>query len=52
MIDYEKLAESIEETREALRAMVAGLVDDGFTDEQARQIVVAIMIHEPEESDE
>ena len=37
------LADSIEEMREVLRAMVAGLIADGFTEEQAREIVVSII---------
>lgn len=53
MIDFDELAASIETMREAFRAMVAGLVADGFTDEQARAIVVAIMTNKVEEgSDE
>lgn len=43
MINYEELATAVDEMREALRVMVAGIVADGFTDEQAREIVVAIM---------
>jgi uncharacterized membrane protein YebE (DUF533 family) len=41
-MDYEKLAQALEEVRETLRAMVAGLVADGFTDEQARSIIVSM----------
>jgi uncharacterized membrane protein YebE (DUF533 family) len=41
-IDYEELAASVEAMREIYRAMVAALVADGFTDEQARALIVAI----------
>lgn len=49
MIDYEELAANIANMREAFRAMVAGLVDDGFTEEQARALIVAIMTNRVEE---
>lgn len=39
---YELLARGVDEIREMVRAVVAALVDDGFTDEQAREIVTAI----------
>lgn len=39
--DYEGLAESVEQLREVVAAMVAGLVADGFTDREARQIIAA-----------
>lgn len=41
-IDFEELAESIDSMREIFRAMVAGLMEDGFTEEQARALVVEI----------
>lgn len=41
-IDFEQLATGVEEMREATRAMVAGLVEDGFSDEQAREIVTGL----------
>ncbi len=41
-IDYEELAGSIDQMREIFRAMVAGLMEDGFTEEQARALVVEI----------
>lgn len=41
--DFEELAEGINHMREFIQAMVAGLVSDGFSKTQARQIVVAIM---------
>ena len=41
--DIENLADSIDNVREALGAMVAALVADGFTDEQAREIVTSLM---------
>lgn len=42
MIDYEQLAQGIEEAREAIRALVAGLREDGFTDREARAIAAGI----------
>jgi len=48
-IDYEGLANSVEEMREIFRAMVAGLVADGFTEEQARALVVEITTRQVEE---
>ena len=42
MNQYEELAKALDEIREMLRATVAGLVADGFTDEQARELVVAL----------
>lgn len=41
-IDYEALATGIGEMREAVGAMVAGLMADGFTDEQARDITAGL----------
>lgn len=52
MIDYEELAASIDAMREAFRATVTGLVADGFTDEQARALVVAIFTNRPSEEGE
>jgi uncharacterized membrane protein YebE (DUF533 family) len=43
MTDYEELARSVENMREIFRAMVAGLIADGFTDEQARALVVSMV---------
>ncbi len=51
-LDYEELAAAVAGMREALRAMVAGLVADGFSDEQARQLVVAMYTRETGEEDE
>lgn len=51
MIDYEELAASIEQMREAFRAMVAGLTTDGFTDEQSRALVVAVFTNKPDKED-
>lgn len=39
-IDYIELAENMDSMREVLRVVIAGLVADGFTDEQARRIIV------------
>lgn len=53
MINYEELATAVDEMREALRVMVAGLMADGFTDEQAREIVVSIMrMSQPDDQEE
>ena len=43
-MDYEELAAAVEEMREAFRAFVAGLIEDGFTEEQARALVVGIYV--------
>lgn len=48
-IDYEVLAEGLDQYREVLRAMVAGLVADGFTYEQARRLVTHLMTQQGEE---
>lgn len=42
-IDYEALATGLDQYRECLRAMVAGLMADGFTDAQARALVTRLM---------
>ncbi len=44
--DYEEVAVGLDHLRETLRAMVAGLMTDGFNEEQARQIATAIMTRE------
>jgi hypothetical protein len=41
-IDYAELADRLDEVRETLTVMVAGITADGFTDEQARVIVASI----------
>ena len=40
-IDYEALAATVEGVREMVNATVRGLIEDGFTDEQAREITTA-----------
>jgi uncharacterized membrane protein YebE (DUF533 family) len=52
MIDYEELAGNIEQMREIFRAMVAGLIADGFTDEQARALIVSVMTKKDDDDDE
>jgi hypothetical protein len=42
-VDWQQLAAGVDALRESLRAAVAGLVDDGFTEDQARAIVAAVM---------
>jgi hypothetical protein len=51
-IDFEALAESIDSMREIFRAMVAGLMEDGFTEEQARALVVEITTRKDSEDDD
>lgn len=51
-IDYETLANAMDEMREVLRSMVAGLVADGFTDREAHAIVAKMMGYPPEEEEE
>lgn len=41
-INYEEIAKQVENFRETQRALVAGLLADGFTDEQARDIVAGL----------
>lgn len=41
--DVVALATAVEEIRESIRAVVAGLMDDGFSEEQARAITTGIM---------
>lgn len=40
---YEELAAAMDEMRETSQVVVAGLVADGFTDEQARWLMVGVM---------
>ena len=42
-IDFVALAEGLEELREAMSAMVSGLVQDGFTDREARAIIAGVL---------
>jgi len=51
MTDYEELAANVEQMREIFRAMVAGLTADGFTDEQARDLIVSIMTKQSKEGE-
>jgi len=51
-INFEELAASIETMREIFSAMVAGLMDDGFTEEQARALVVEITTRKVDDDDE
>lgn len=41
-VDYEKVAKGAEQMREVIHAMVAALVADGFSDEQAREIIAGL----------
>jgi hypothetical protein len=47
-VDYKTLADGIEKLRETLRAMVAGIMAEGFTEEQARDITVAVLTNKGE----
>lgn len=40
--DFTEFATAIDDVREAMRAMVAGLMSDGFTEEQAREMVAGM----------
>jgi len=42
--DWQAIAGAVDQLREMLRAAVAALIADGFTDEQARGIVAATII--------
>lgn len=44
MADYNALAEGVEELREMMRAIVAGLMTDGYTEDQARELAIAVAI--------
>ena len=37
--DYNELAGAVEDFREIINALVAGLISDGFTDREARALV-------------
>lgn len=41
-LDYEELAQNMDEMREVVRAMVVGLMSDGFLEVEARAIVAGI----------
>lgn len=41
-VDYLKMAEGVEDLRETLRVMVAAAKAEGFTEEQARDIVAGL----------
>jgi hypothetical protein len=43
-VDYEALLQASEELREIMGGLVAGLVSDGWSDEQAREIVMNIVV--------
>lgn len=56
-LDYETLAQAIDATRETVRALVVGLMADGFSDSEARDIVAGLFRNlrrtdEDEEEDE
>jgi hypothetical protein len=41
-MDYKELAVGLDNLRETLRAMVAGVMQEGFSEEQAREIVTGV----------
>lgn len=47
--DYSEFAAALDTIRELLRATVAGLMADGFSEEQARQIATHIITATNEE---
>lgn len=53
--EYVKLAEAVDEVREIVRALVAALAQDGFTDREARAIAAGIFaskIEHPEDEEQ
>lgn len=48
--DVDALATAVDQIRETLRAIVAGLMDDGFSEEQARTITTGIVARMGKES--
>lgn len=50
--DVTALAEAVDQIRETIRAVVAGLMSDGFSEEQARAITTGIMARMGQRSDE
>lgn len=51
-MDFNELAKGIDDLREGLRAVIAGLIEDGFTDREARRIVAGCFNNEPETPEE
>ncbi len=53
-MDYDVLAQTSEQMREMAKALVTGLVTDGFTYEQARWFVVGVFTNhlQPSSTDE
>lgn len=43
MTDYGELANGVDQMRETMAALVAGLIHDGFTDREARMIVAGVV---------
>ena len=42
-LDFKALAETVDDMREMTRALVAGLVADGFTEREARTVVTSML---------
>lgn len=53
-VDYAAMAEGLDELREALRSMKAGIMAEGFSEEQACDIIAGIWrsFHRKGESDD
>jgi uncharacterized membrane protein YebE (DUF533 family) len=41
-LDFETLAQGVEDVREVINSFVAALTADGFTDDQARDIITGM----------
>ena len=50
-MDYTELASGIDNLRETLRAMVSGVMQEGFNEEQAREIVAGVFASNRRESE-
>lgn len=50
-INYPEMAVGVDTLRETLRVMVAAIMAEGFTEEQAREITTGIMRRVPKDDD-
>lgn len=51
-IDFNEIAEVVDQLRETCRAVVAGLMDDGFTEREARAICAGVFAMRSDERSE
>lgn len=51
-IDYTEIAALLDDLRETCRAVVAGLMEDGFTDREAHAICAGVFASRDTETDE